>query len=231
MLLPLTFLVVMFGWGTGSPLSDLKQRALRKEVLMSMAEHLAEMATGRRRGFGLGFAPTDGQTTAFQDQFVEASFCSSLGGLAHGERHEGAALTGQNGDTSDFAVLIEVVPKIFFPEDTVTHVPHVERRDALVLRKFQCGKGCSTPQQLLSYWVVDSIVSVLEVLVRQRVFWVCRLLMATLFLNLEELAKVFDDHREDECCAPSIRAILGALLSTDQDIPSTHSPSSRSPDI
>lgn len=61
--------------------------------------------------------------------------------------------------------------------DGITQTPYVEGGDSFVLRWVQPGHGRGSLQQFISYWIIDAIVTVLNVLICQWIIRICGFLV------------------------------------------------------
>ena len=62
--------------------------------------------------------------------------------------------------------------------DSISQTPYVEGGDGLVLWWVQSGHGRGPLQQLVSYWIIDTIITVLYVLVSKWIIGICGLLVS-----------------------------------------------------
>lgn len=67
-------------------------------------------------------------------------------------------------------------PEIWF-SDSISKPSNVQRSDGLIIRRVQSRHGRCSFQQLISYRIVNSIVTIFDILISQRIIWICRLLM------------------------------------------------------
>lgn len=82
--------------------------------------------------------------------------------------------------------------------DSITKTPYVEGADGLVLRWVQAGHGRGPLQQLVSNWIIDTIITVLYVLVGKWVIRICGLLMpVTREMFINNILKGFTDIHEN----------------------------------
>lgn len=67
-------------------------------------------------------------------------------------------------------------PEIWF-SDSISKPSNIQRSNGLIIRRVQSRHGWCSFQKLISYRIVNSIVTIFDILISQRIIWICRFLM------------------------------------------------------